>query len=307
MLVSPVESTASLLALGAATSRPTQDHTLTGSLRALDLTTVLGGVLGSFISTSYAQNVGLVALSRIRSRYVATLCGAFLVLMGLVPVLGSLVALVPLPVLGGAGVVFFFGSVAVAGIRTLAKAALGTGHNGLIVSVTLAFGLFPVATPDFYERLPAPVATVLGSGITADCLVAILLNSLLNHLGRGTEAGLDAIPAEQVTTLGGTGSLGPAPDPQAAPQPPPRGPLDGAWPAYDTDLVTHTPDTDRDPGTAAYAPSAPEGAGFPGPLHPLRNRSGHPNDPTTHGRDARSGWHRPVGAIRDACRGNAER
>lgn len=305
MLVSMMESTASLLALGAVTGRPTQDRTLTGSLRALGLTTVLGGVLGSFISTSYAQNVGLVALSRIRSRYVVTLCGALLVLMGLVPVLGSLVALVPLPVLGGAGVVFF-GSVAVAGIRTLAKAALGTGHNGLIVSVTLAFGLFPVATPDFYERLPAPAATVLGSGITAGCLVAILLNYLLNHLGRGTEADLDAIPAEQVTALGGTAPLGAtspytpapvrspfgtttAPGPQAVPQPPPHGPLTGDWPAYDTDLVTSAPETDHDPGAAAYAPSASEGVSFPGPLHPLRNRSGHPDDPTTHGRDTRSG------------------
>ncbi|MFF6885888.1 nucleobase:cation symporter-2 family protein [Streptomyces sp. NPDC012421] len=203
MLVSMMEATASLLALGAVTERPTQDRTLAGSLRALGLATTLGGVLGAFTSTAYAQNVGLVALSRIRSRYVVTLCGAILVLMGFVPVLGSLVALVPLPVLGGAGVVFF-GSVAVAGIRTLAKAALGTGHNALIVSVSLALGLFPVLDPGFYDRLPAPAATVLGSGITAGCLVAVLLNYLLNHLGGGTEADRDAIPAEQVTALDGT-------------------------------------------------------------------------------------------------------
>ncbi|MFB8080652.1 solute carrier family 23 protein [Streptomyces sp. NPDC056013] len=200
MIVSMMESTAALLALGAVAERPVQDRTIAGSLRALGLATVLGGVLGSFTSTSYAQNVGLVSLSRIRSRHVVTLCGAILVLMGFVPVLGSLVALVPLPVLGGAGVVFF-GSVAVTGIRTLTKAALGTGHNALIVSVTLAFGLFPVLDPDFYARLPAPVATVLGSGITAGCLVAVLLNYLLNHLGRGTEADPDGISAEQVTAL----------------------------------------------------------------------------------------------------------
>ncbi|WP_369148956.1 nucleobase:cation symporter-2 family protein [Streptomyces sp. R44] len=303
MLVSMMESTASLLALGAVTGRPTQDRTLTGSLRALGLTTALGGVLGSFISTSYAQNVGLVALSRIRSRYVVTLCGALLVLMGLVPVLGSLVALVPLPVLGGAGVVFF-GSVAVAGIRTLAKAALGTGHNSLIVSVTLAFGLFPVAHPDFYEHLPAPAATVLGSGITAGCLVAILLNYLLNHLGRGTEADLDAIPAEQVTAFDGTPPVGAVPSyapgpawspfgdtapprPRPVTQPPPHTAPDGDWPAYDTDLVTSGPETDDVPG-AAYDPAG-EALGFPGPLHPLRHRTGHPDDPTVHGRDTTSG------------------
>ncbi|MFH8841953.1 solute carrier family 23 protein [Streptomyces sp. NPDC017868] len=271
MLVSPVESTASLLALGAVTSRPTQDRTLTGSLRALGLTTVLGGVLGSFISTSYAQNVGLVALSRIRSRYVVTLCGVFLVLMGLVPVLGSLVALVPLPVLGGAGVVFF--------CRHPAEPSAQPPRPRHRSRTSTRF------PPSGSPRSAAPPP-----------------------LGPASPYAPSPVWSPFCTTA--------APDPQAVPQPPPRGPLVGDWPAYDTDLVTHTPDTDRDPGTAAYAPSASEGVSFPGPLHPLhplhslhplRNRSGHPNDPTTHGRDARSGWHRPVGAIRDARRGNAER
>ncbi|MFF8835796.1 solute carrier family 23 protein [Streptomyces sp. NPDC015130] len=193
MLVSMTESTASLIALGAVVDRAADGRTITGSLRAQGAATALGSVFGAFMTTAYAQNVGLVALSRIRSRHVVACCGAILVLMGLVPVLGSLVALVPMPVLGGAGVVFF-GSVAVTGIRTLAKASLGTGHNGLIVSVTFAFGLFPITQPDFYAGLPEPLSTVLGSGITAGCLVAVLLNYLLNHLGRGTEADEDRIP-----------------------------------------------------------------------------------------------------------------
>ncbi len=295
MLVSMMESTASLLALGAVTERPTQDRTIAGSLRALGLATVLGGVLGAFTSTAYAQNVGLVALSRIRSRYVVTLCGAILVLMGFVPVLGTLVALVPLPVLGGAGVVFF-GSVAVAGIRTLTKAALGTGHNALIVSVTLAFGLFPILDPDFYDRLPTPVATVLGSGITAGCLVAVLLNYLLNHLGRGTEADPDAVPAEQVTALDGvhivpraavpTGwsPFQPASthqEPNTTPRPIPA----VAWPYTTSPADTtgpgpsHPPQDDPAPPHSPSPPVGPpeastENVSFPGPLHPLRQSPG---------------------------------
>ncbi|MFF8413571.1 nucleobase:cation symporter-2 family protein [Streptomyces omiyaensis] len=262
MIVSMMESTAALLALGAVAERPVQDRTIAGSLRALGLATVLGGVLGSFTSTSYAQNVGLVSLSRIRSRYVVTLCGAILVLMGFVPVLGSLVALVPLPVLGGAGVVFF-GSVAVTGIRTLTKAALGTGHNALIVSVTLAFGLFPVLDPDFYDRLPAPVATVLGSGITAGCLVAVLLNYLLNHLGRGTEADPDAISAEQVAALGTTGTV-------------PGGNPPGDWSPFRPSV--------RPSGTRGHGPS---GTAHPAPAWPYLTG---PADP------AGTGWpHRPHG------------
>ncbi|MFF3621053.1 nucleobase:cation symporter-2 family protein [Streptomyces sp. NPDC002467] len=260
MLVSMAESTASLFALGAVSGRPTQGDTITGSLRAQGLATILGGVLGSFTTTVFAQNVGLVALSRIRSRYVVTLCGAILVLLGLVPVLGSLVALVPPPVLGGAGVVFF-GSVAVAGIRTLAKAALGTGHNSLIVSVTLAFGLVPVVAPDFYERLPAPAATVLGSGITAGCLVAVLLNYLLNHLGHGTEADPDPID------FPGTGSAVRPPTGRPVPGNDPAPPAPAPAPAYDP--FGHAPPASAD------TPSS-EAIGFPGPLHPLHSRLNHP-------------------------------
>ncbi|MFF3014853.1 nucleobase:cation symporter-2 family protein [Streptomyces sp. NPDC057939] len=294
MLVSMMESTASLLALGAVTGRPTKDRTITGSLRAQGLATVLGGVLGSFTSTSYAQNVGLVALSRIRSRYVVTLCGAILALMGLVPVLGSLVALVPLPVLGGAGVVFF-GSVAVAGIRTLAKASLSTGHNSLIVSVTLAFGLFPIANSDFYARLPSPLATVLGSGITAGCLVAVLLNYLLNHLGRGTQADLDRIPTEHITALdrgrvpdgppahaappGSSWSAfrtatEPLPD-EGRPRPPARPtPAAGDWPAYDPNL-TGFPDA-ADTLPPASHPFAPASDPFPPASDPFAPAGGDP-------------------------------
>ncbi|MER7759185.1 nucleobase:cation symporter-2 family protein [Streptomyces sp. NPDC097619] len=246
MLVSMTESTASLMALGAVVGRPADGRTVAGGLRAQGAATALGAVLGSFMTTTYAQNVGLVAFSRIRSRWVVTCCGAILVLMGLVPVLGSLVALVPLPVLGGAAVVFF-GSVAVTGIRTLAKAALGTGHNGLIVSVTLAFGLFPIAQPDLYARLPEPLSTVLGSGVTAGCLVAVLLNVLLNHLGRGTEADEDHVP-----------DAVPTPRP-AAPTSPGGPPGDPSWSAF----------TPRDPARHGAVPPAPHpGNGGPGPYGP---------------------------------------
>ncbi|WP_424217225.1 uracil-xanthine permease family protein (plasmid) [Streptomyces sp. BI20] len=241
MLVSMTESTAALIGLGAVTDRPATPRSIAGGLRAQGLATALGGVLGGFVTTSYAQNVGLVALSRIHSRYVVTVCGAVLALMGLVPVLGSLVAVVPLPVLGGAGIVFF-GSVAVAGIRTLAKAALGTGHNAIIASVTFAVGLFPIADPGFYAALPGPLATVLGSGITAGCLVALVLNHLLNNLGGGSAADPAALPAlDDVAPAPATHRAAharPVPEPAWSPfgdrptADPAAPPAPGAWPPY---------------------------------------------------------------------------
>ncbi|PYC84025.1 uracil permease [Streptomyces tateyamensis] len=201
MVVSMTESTADMIALGEVVDRPADDRTIAAGLRADGLATAFGGVFNGFICSAFAQNIGLVALTRIRSRFVVALAGGFLVLMGLLPVVGGLVSLVPQPVLGGAGVVLF-GSVAVAGIRTLSKADLSVGSNAVIVAVSLAFGIFPIAYPGFYAALPEQVATVLHSGISAGCLLAITLNLLFNHLGRGREIPPAHVPEDQIVALG---------------------------------------------------------------------------------------------------------
>ncbi|MGF1428062.1 nucleobase:cation symporter-2 family protein [Kitasatospora sp. LaBMicrA B282] len=195
MVVSMTESTADMIALGEVVERPATDRTIAAGLRADGLATAFGGVFNGFICSAFAQNIGLVALTRIRSRYVVALGGGFLVVMGLMPVVGGLVSLVPQPVLGGAGIVLF-GSVAVAGLRTLSKADLSAGSNALIVAASLAFGIFPIAYPGFYHAFPQQVATVLSSGISAGCLSAIVLNLLFNHLGRGRGAGASAAASE---------------------------------------------------------------------------------------------------------------
>ena len=102
--------------------------------------------------------------------------------MGLCPVLASVIALVPLPVLGGAGIVLF-GSVAASGIQTLATAALEKGENALIVAAAVGIGLIPIAAPGFYDAFPKDLMVVLDSGISTGCVVAIVLNLAFNHLG----------------------------------------------------------------------------------------------------------------------------
>ncbi|PBC75623.1 xanthine permease [Streptomyces sp. TLI_235] len=204
MVVSMTESTADMIALGEVVERPADDRTIAGGLRADGIATAFGGVFNGFICSAFAQNIGLVALTRIRSRFVVALAGILLVVMGLLPVVGGLVSLVPQPVLGGAGVVLF-GSVAVAGIRTLGKADLSVGSNAIIVAVSLAFGIFPIAYPAFYQAFPEQVATVLHSGISAGCLLAVTLNLLFNHLGRGREVPPAYVPETQIEALGRVG------------------------------------------------------------------------------------------------------
>ncbi|MFE1862327.1 nucleobase:cation symporter-2 family protein [Streptomyces anandii] len=187
MVVSMTESTADMLALGEVVERPADERTIAAGLRADTLGSALSPLFNGFMCSAFAQNIGLVAMTRIRSRFVVAFGGGFLVLMGLCPAAASLIAVVPRPVLGGAGVVLF-GSVAASGIQTLVRAGLDKDNNVLIVAVSLAAGIIPITAPHFYHSFPQTARIVLDSGISTGCVVAVVLNLLFNHVGRGGEA-----------------------------------------------------------------------------------------------------------------------
>ncbi|MFF0459120.1 nucleobase:cation symporter-2 family protein [Streptomyces mexicanus] len=182
MLVLMTESSAGMLALGEICDRRADARTITRGLRTDGIATLIGPVFGGFPTSAFAQNVGVVSLTRVRSRYVVAVAGAALLVLGAFPVLGAVVSLVPMPVLGGAGIVLF-GSIAVSGIRTLSEAGLDDSSNIILVAVALGAGIIPLAAPTFYEEFPAWAQTVLGSGISAGAIVAVLLNLFFNHLG----------------------------------------------------------------------------------------------------------------------------
>ncbi|MFK0224769.1 nucleobase:cation symporter-2 family protein [Streptomyces sp. NPDC090303] len=191
MLVIMTESTADVLALGEIVGRPADEKTLAAALRADGLGTALSPLFNAFAASAFAQNVGLVALTKIRSRFVVAAAGGILVLLGLCPMLASLVALIPQPVLGGVGITLF-GTIAASGVQTLSKASLERGDNVLVVAVSLGAGIIPMAAPDFYHAFPESLRIILDSGISTGCVVAVLLNLAFNHLGRTP----DPVPAE---------------------------------------------------------------------------------------------------------------
>ncbi|MFE7463791.1 nucleobase:cation symporter-2 family protein [Streptomyces sp. NPDC057499] len=182
MLVLMTESSAGMLAIGEICERETDGRTITRGLRTDGLATLLGPVFGGFPTSAFAQNVGVVSLTRVRSRYVVAAAGGALLVLGLFPVLGAVVSTVPMPVLGGAGIVLF-GSIAVSGIRTLSEAGLDDSSNIILVAVSLGAGIIPLAAPAFYAGFPAWAQTVLGSGISAGALAAVALNLFFHHLG----------------------------------------------------------------------------------------------------------------------------
>ncbi|MGR4879483.1 nucleobase:cation symporter-2 family protein [Streptomyces sp. LARHCF249] len=179
ILITMVETTGDVYAIGEITGKRVGADTVARALRADGVATVLGGVLNSFPYVAFAENIGLVRMSKVMSRYVVVAAGVFMVVLGLLPKAGSLVASVPHPVLGGAAL-SMFGIVAAVGIQILGKADLREERNTLILAVSLGAALLPTTVAPFFDRMPDDVRAVLNSGITLGALTAITLNLLFN-------------------------------------------------------------------------------------------------------------------------------
>ncbi|WP_104063500.1 nucleobase:cation symporter-2 family protein [Arthrobacter sp. 4R501] len=184
ILVTLTETSADIIAVGEIVDTKVDSRRIGDGLRADMLSSAISPLFNSFTQSAFAQNVGLVAITGIKSRFVVSAGGLILVILGLLPILGRVVAAVPTPVLGGAGVVLF-GTVAASGIRTLAKVEYKNNMNLVIVAASIGFGMIPIAAPKFYDQFPSWFSTIFHSGISSAAVMAILLNLLFNHLKAG--------------------------------------------------------------------------------------------------------------------------
>lgn len=186
-LVIMTETTGSIIAVGEIVCKPVNREDLARGLRADSFSTLLGGIMNTFPHSAFTQNIGLLSLSGIKSRYVVAAAGIILCLFGLCPKAAAIVAAIPNPVLGGAGIAMF-GMVATGGIRTLAKVEFEGNQNAMIVAISLGVGLIPLAVPGFYHKMPLFAQLILHSGITAGSIVALTLNYFFNECGKkGTD------------------------------------------------------------------------------------------------------------------------
>lgn len=179
-LVCMVESTGVFLAVGKMVGREVGEEDLARGLRAEGLAIALGGALNSFPYTTFSQNAGLVALTRVHSRWVVAAAGLMLCGLGLVPKFAALVAAVPPAVLGGAGVAMF-GMVTAAGLRLLSEVDLARAENLFIVAVSVGLGVGVSLTPQAFAALPPAARLLCGDGIVVGTICAILLNLLLGE------------------------------------------------------------------------------------------------------------------------------
>jgi xanthine permease len=187
MVVVMVESLGMFFAVGEMVGRPLDQAAAVRGLRADALGAVLGGVFNTFPYTSFSQNVGLVGVTGVRSRWVCVVGAVIMAGLGLCPKLAAVVAAAPSSVLGGAGLAMF-GTVAATGVRILGAVDYSARPNNLfIVAISVGVGLIPLVADRFFQFMPPALAPLLHSGVLLATITAVLLNLFYNGLSTAPE------------------------------------------------------------------------------------------------------------------------
>lgn len=179
-IVSMVESTGVYFAVGKATDQKVENRQVVNGLRSEGLAIMLGGIFNAFPYTAFSQNVGLLSLTRVKTRNVIFAAGGIMVVLGLLPKLAALTTVVPNAVLGGAMIVMF-GSVAASGMSILSEVDLRKDGNLLIAACSIAVGLGSAVLPAMFDQLPEFARMLLQNGIVSGSLTAIVLNIFLSR------------------------------------------------------------------------------------------------------------------------------
>lgn len=183
MMITAVETVGSLYATGDIVGKRIRKSDIAAALRADGLSTVLGGTMGSFPYTCFAENIGLVRVTGIKSRWIVAVAGGFMIILGLFPKAAALVGMIPEPVLGGAALVLF-AAVAVVGIQTLSTVNFNDHRNLIVAGTSIAMGAFVMAFPAVQDAVPVWLQWFFSGGIAAGAFTALILNVVFFHIGR---------------------------------------------------------------------------------------------------------------------------
>jgi NCS2 family nucleobase:cation symporter-2 len=197
MIVVMIESTGMFLALSEITGKPIDQPALAAGLRTDGLGTLLGGIFNTFPYTSFSQNVGLVGVTGVKSRWVCVAAGLVMIVLGMLPKMAACVEAIPQFVLGGAGLVMF-GMVAATGIRILSAVDFKGNRNNLyIVALSVGFGLIPLVAPRWTQQMAHGLHPLLDSGILLTAVAAVALNLFFNGARGDTVGAVEAAKAAE--------------------------------------------------------------------------------------------------------------
>ena len=202
MMITAVETTGDVFATGEIVEKKVGQEDVTRALRADGLATFLGGILNSFPYTCFAENVGLVRLTAIKSRWVVATAGVIMIIIGLIPKAGAVAASIPHSVLGGAALAMF-ATVAVVGFQMLSRVDFNDHRNVVIVATSLALAMLVTVTPNLFEVVPGGrwSAMLFSSGITLGSITAIVLNLVFFHIGKSYGPAVAGAPGETLVRL----------------------------------------------------------------------------------------------------------
>ncbi len=161
-------------------NREATDKELSGGIMADGLGTAFASIFNAMPNTSYSQNAGLVAFTGVISRHVGTVAGVILILLGLFPKLGGIIAAMPESVIGGAAIIMF-GLITAAGIKLISQSEMNR-RNLLILALSLSFGLGMSLLPQFVAHIPdfgIKFRLLLTTGLIPAGLLAFTLNAIL--------------------------------------------------------------------------------------------------------------------------------
>jgi len=222
LMVTAVESTGAVFATAEIVGKRVRGADIAATVRADGIATMIGGTFNSFPYTAFSENVGLVRLTGVKSRWVVAAAGVIMMVLGVLPKTAKVVESIPAPVLGGAAMTLF-ATVAVVGIQTLGKVDFNDHRNLIIASTSLAMGMYVQfsqssgpstvldrgrevqvpALPGIDQAVPGLLQIPFSTGITMGAITAIALNLLFFHTGsRGIAvAGGGAIRLAQVNEM----------------------------------------------------------------------------------------------------------
>lgn len=186
----------SALTKGAA-NREVTDRELQGGVLADGFSTAFAPIFSALPNTTFAQNVGLVTLTGVMSRFVVSIGGIFLIILGLFPKLATVIAVMPSAVIGGAAVVMF-GMVLATGVKLIAESPLDR-HDLLVIAVSVGLGQGLAMVPGIADHLPDMMGTILASGLAPAVFLAVVMNLIRPRTDQGgfltqvTEADRDAL------------------------------------------------------------------------------------------------------------------
>jgi xanthine/uracil permease len=198
-IISMAEATSQTVAVSEAVEHPVdRERDVPRTILGDAIMSLIGGCMGTSLIITSGENIGVVRATGVRSRYVTATSGVILILLALFAPLGRLINAIPGPVVGGTAVIVFC-IIAVMGIDQLRKVDLHDHGNLFTLAAGLTMGLLPILVTGIYSKFPFYVQMILGNGLAAGTITAVLLNIAFQHIGAHNQPAPAVEPASDVT------------------------------------------------------------------------------------------------------------